>query len=141
MIHVLIDANVPLNMYLAHAQQRPLINESVLVMDAIAKGSLKGYITPTIFSNVHYFLRKYLGPARAVKHSEDLLSHTSMIPQDEKTFREALRSGWPDVEDAAQYFALRSEKLLTHLCSMNIKHYKKATGIKVVDPAMLLRLI
>ena len=30
---------------------------------------------------------------------------------------------------------------ITHLCTANGKHFKKATGIKVVSPAQLLRLI
>jgi len=140
-MHVLVDANVPLNMWLHPVQPRHMVDESVLVLDAAAKRRINMYITPTIFSNIFYMLQQELGKAQAIPLCDDLLDQTAIIPQDEHAFRQALRSGWPDVEDAALYFAALMEPRISLLCTTNTKHFKKALGLKVVTPAQLLKLI
>ncbi len=140
-MHVLIDANVPLDLWLEPVMTRHSVSESTLVFDAVAKGRITAYITPTIFSIVFFFLRKHLGQAKAVPLASDLLLHTKMVGQDEAVFRSALESGWADTEDAAQYFAARKQPRITHICTSNGKHYKAATGIKVVSPSALLKIL
>lgn len=141
-MHVLLDTNVPLNMWLAPTTTtRPMAAQSALVMDAAAKRLIHAYITPVIFSNVFYFLRKELGQAKAITLCDDLVVHTSMLAQDAATFRKVLASGWPDVEDAAQYFAAKADPRITHICTSNGKHFKGAVGIAVLSPAELLRLL
>ena len=141
MTHVLLDTNVPLNMWLAPATPRPMVVDSALVMDAAATGRIIAYITPTIFSNVFYFLRKELGQARAIALGDDLLVQTAMLAQDGATFRKAMASGWADVEDAAQYFAAKADPRLTHICTTNGKHFRGAKGITVLSPRELLKLL
>ncbi|MGB3526435.1 MAG: PIN domain-containing protein [Flavobacteriales bacterium] len=138
-MHVLIDANVPLDMWLEPVMSRHSVDSSTLVFDAVAKGRITAYITPTIFSNVFFFLRKHLGQAKAIPLAMDLLLHTKMLGQDPAVFRNALESGWSDTEDAAQYFAAKQQSRITHICTSNTKHFKAAKGIKVVSPAALLK--
>lgn len=140
MIHVLLDANVPLNMWLDAKGARPMASESTLVMDAAAKGHITAYLTPTIFTNVFYFLSKEIGKSKAITLATDLLDQTNMVSQDEAVFRSAFASGWTDIEDATQYFAAKADPRITHLCTSNGRHYKAAIGIKVVSPATLLKL-
>ncbi|MCI1753501.1 MAG: PIN domain-containing protein [Flavobacteriales bacterium] len=140
-MHVLIDANVPLDLWLEPVMTRHSANESTLVFDAVAKGRITAYITPTIFSNVFFLLRKYLGQAKAIPLASDLLRITNMVGQDEAVFRSALESGWSDTEDAAQYFAAMKQPRITHICTSNGNHFKKATGIQVVSPAGLLKIL
>ena len=139
MIHVLLDANVPLNMWLDAKGVRPVASESTLVMDAAAKGRITAYLTPTIFNNVFYFLSKEIGRSKAITLAADLLDQTSMVSQDEAVFRSAFTSGWTDIEDATQYFAAKAHPRITHLCTSNRRHYKAAIGIKLVSPAALLK--
>ena len=138
---VLLDPNVPLNMYLDGHEKRPMAEESTLVMDAVAKRHLAGYLTPVGFHIVFYFLKKAFGKQQAVVKSLDLLDQVDLVVQNETVFRNALDSGWPDVEDAGQYFAAKHMPAITHLCTTNGKHYKRATGIKVVNPDQLLALL
>lgn len=137
-MNVLLDPNVPLNMYLNGLEARSMPKESTLVMDAVAKGRITAFVTPVGFHIVFYFLKKAFGKQQAVGRGLDFLQQVRMISQDEVVFRNALGSGWPDVEDASQYFAAKASPRITHLCTTNGKHYKKATGVKVVDPAQLL---
>lgn len=139
MNHVLVDANVPLNMWLQDVTERPMAKESGLVMAMAADGLISAYITPSAVSNTFYFLRKHLGQRTAIDLTEDLLDQTAIIQQDEVSYRNALRSGWPDVEDATLYFAALMEPRIKWLCTTNTKHFKKALGIQVVTPAQLLK--
>lgn len=138
---VLLDPNVPLNMYLDGYEKRSMPGESTLVMDAIAKQRITGFVSSTGFHIVYYFLKRTFGRQQALLKGIDFLDQVEVIGQDAAVFRNALESGWPDVEDAGQYFAAKRKAEVTHLCTTNGKHFKKATGIKVVSPAQLLRLI
>lgn len=140
MKHVLLDTNIPLNMMLDSAK-RAMPLESTLVMNALVMGEFVAYITPTTFSNMFYAVRKERGQAEAIRFMREMLDSIRIIDQNEGVFRNAVDSGWPDVEDAAQYFAAKRMAGITHLCTTNGKHFKKATGIKVVDPAQLLAIL
>lgn len=140
MIHVLLDTNIPLNMLL-DPLKRAMPVESGLVMDALVKRRFTGYIMPTTFSNLYFMVKREKGRDAAVQFASALLDMVSLVEQTETVFRNALESGWPDVEDAGQYFTAKRKTGITHLCTTNGKHFKKATGIKVVSPAQLLKLI
>ena len=140
-MHVLIDSNVPLNIYLFRITKRPMPVLSGKVMAAAVRGQITAYMTPTAFSNTYYFLQKYLAPAAANHRAEDLLDVVRIVGQDEDVFRKALNSGWSDVEDAGQYFAALRVPRITHLCTMNSKDFARATGVKAVSPKDLLSLL
>lgn len=67
-MHVLIDANVPLDMWLEPVMSRHSVDASTLVFDAVAKGRITAYITPTIFSNVFFFLRTWPSQSHSAGH-------------------------------------------------------------------------
>lgn len=127
-------------MWLQGVAERPMAKESGLVLAMAADGLLSVYMTPSIITNTFYFLRKHLGQRAAITLTEDLLDLAAIIPQDEHNFRQALRSGWPDVEDASLYFAALMEPRITLLCTTNTKHFKQAVGLQVVTPAQLLKM-
>lgn len=115
--------------------------ESAKVLAAAADGFINVYITPSTFVTTYYFLRKHSGPVKARALATDILDCTAIIPQDENIFRKALGSGWTDVEDAAQYEAALMWPSISMICTLDKKHYRKAIGIKVIDPVALLRMI
>lgn len=115
--------------------------ESAKVFAAAADGFINAYITPSSFITAYYFLNKTFGLAKASSLANDVLDCTAIIPQDETILRKALNSGWTDVEDATQYEAALMWPSITMICTSNTRHYKKAIGIKVVDPLTLLKLI
>ncbi|MBS1939110.1 MAG: hypothetical protein JSS84_15010 [Bacteroidetes bacterium] len=142
MIHVLIDSTVPLNIYLdgIKGQNRPGPKASAEVMAASWKGNIHGYITPTAYSNVIYFLNKFLSPGEARVKASDMLDSYDIIGQDESVFRDALASGWKDIEDAGQYEAARRNAAITHICTNNVDDYP-VKNMKVLTPEELLMLL
>lgn len=142
MIHVLLDTNILLNIWLHGPDSpRPMATESARVFAAAADGLLNAYITPSTFTTAYYFLKKRFPRPKSISLATDILDVTALIPQDELIFRKALNNGWSDVEDAAQYEAALMWPSITLICTSDVKHYKKATGMKIVDPAALLQLI
>lgn len=141
MIHVLIDSTVPLNIFLhgIKGMKRPMPMESARVMAASLTGAIAGYATPTAYSNAYYFLQKFLPLHEAKARALDMLDAINIIGQDEAVFRNALASGWADVEDAGQYEAARRMLPITHICTNNLADYARAKGMKVLDPAQLLQ--
>ncbi len=142
MIHVLIDSTVPLNIYLdgIKGQNRPDPKESAEVMAASWMGKIHGDITPTTYSNVFYFVDKFLSPGEARDKALDVLDSFDIIGQDESVFRDALASGWKDIEDADQYQAARRNPAITHICTNNGDDYP-VKDMKVMAPKELLRLM
>lgn len=142
MIHVLIDSTVPLNIYLdgIKGQMRPDPKESAEVMAVSWKGKIHGYTTPTTYSNVFYFLDKFLSPGGARDKALDVLDSFDIIDQDEDVFRGALASGWKDIEDAGQYQAARRNPAITHICTNNVADYP-VKDMKVLAPNELLLLM
>lgn len=142
-MHVLIDSDVALNVYLhgapGHTRQLPM--ESAQVIAASVRGRIHAYLTPTAYSNTYYLLRKALPLAAANASAADLLNAVDILGQDERIFRQALASGWTDIEDAGQYYAAKADPRIAYIVTTNGKHFKKATGIKVLDPAQLLALL
>lgn len=143
MMHVLLDSDVLLNVYLQNAagHTRSQAIESAHVIANAVRGRIKAYLTPTAYSNVYYILRKSFTISKANGMAFDLLDAVNIIGQDEIIFRNALESGWADVEDAGQYFAAKADPRITHLCTTNHKHYKAAKGVAIVSPAALLKLL
>lgn len=140
-MNVLLDPNVPLNFYLDGVQERKMPAESTLVMDAMIKREFTGFLTPVGFHIILHFMKEVYQKAERIIRAKDLLAHVHIAGQDHAVFTHALNSGWTDMEDAGQYFAAKADPRITHLCTTNGKHFKKATGIKVVDPAQLLALL
>ena len=142
-MHVLIDSDVALNVYLhglpGSARQQPM--ESAQVMAASVRGRIKAYLTPTAYSNTYYIMCRSLKLAKANASAADLLDAVDIIGQDEGIFRKALASGWHDVEDAGQYYAAKADPRITHLSTTNARHFRDAKGITVVNPAQLLALL
>ncbi|MFT3885580.1 MAG: hypothetical protein QM724_09155 [Flavobacteriales bacterium] len=138
---VLLDPNVPLNMYLDGIQERSMPMESTLVMDALIKRRFTGFFTPVGFHIVMHFLKGAFKREGAIVKGRELLSHVQMVGQDHAVFAHVLNSGWTDVEDASQYFAAKADPRITHIVTTNGKHFKKATGLSIVDPAQLLALL
>ncbi|MBS1938034.1 MAG: hypothetical protein JSS84_09525 [Bacteroidetes bacterium] len=139
---VVLDSTIPLNVYLhgIKGMQRPMPVESARVMAAPLLGKMEAYMTPTAYSNVYYFLQKYLPLVDANASARDVLQVVTVIPQTKGIFLDALASGWADVEDAGQYLAAQAFNGITHICT-NDAGYPATPGIAVVNPAALLSLL
>ncbi len=130
MKHVLVDANVMLDVWL-----RGEAGASAAVIKAGAEGIIHLYVTPVILANTHYFLAQ-LNKSNAARSCAAFLDIAAVLPQPSDTLRQAFLSGWTDTEDAMHYFAaLNHAPRIGYLVTNNVKHFKAATELTVMTPA------
>jgi len=136
-MRILIDANVPLNVWLA---DRPMAVESEAVLRAVGNGRIHGCMTSSLVLFVLLALRKAHDAAFAEQRGNELLDIVTMIQQPKGVFRATLKERWPDLEDGFQYFAAkRYAHPVDVIVTNNTKHFKLAQGISVLTPEEFVR--
>jgi predicted nucleic acid-binding protein len=122
-IDILIDTDVILDLLL----DRPEFSENAAkLLSLCERGEVNGYVTPIIFANVFYFLKKVAGTEQAVLKSLALLNFLEVIPATKSNIKEALFSPMVDKEDAMQSMAAYSHGSIHAIVTRNVKGYKKS---------------
>ncbi len=132
---VLLDSDVLLDFFF---DRQPFSDHSARVLVLCESGQIKGYITPVIFSNTYYLLRQVASHRLAVEKLEALISMLEIIPIDKEIIRNALRSGFSDLEDALQNYSAVKSRKIDVILTRNLKDYKKSELI-VMTPEQFLR--
>jgi predicted nucleic acid-binding protein len=92
------------------------------IFSLLEKGELEGCVSPLIFANLFYILRKLKSGPEALKILQKLKVLVRVLPIDEKTIEMALASDFKDFEDAIQsYSAL--ENGVKVIITRNLKDY------------------
>jgi predicted nucleic acid-binding protein len=94
--------------------------------------------SPVAFVNVNYFLNKFDSNNRSILLNK-LRSIISIITIGEPIIDLALKSNFPDFEDAVQYYTAISANADV-IVTRNIKHYKQST-IPVLTAEQFLRTL
>jgi hypothetical protein len=77
-------------------------------------------------SNIHYLLRKQYGNVGAISKIEELVSFSKILPVTEKEVFAAMKSGFPDFEDAIQYFTALQNPDIKGIITRNATDYRKS---------------
>ncbi len=105
---VLVDTDVLLDFLLGRQPFFPASAEFFLLVQA---GEIEAFVTPVIFSNLFYILRKKLTGPDAVATLRKLRLLTRVLRADESVVDQALASSFTDFEDAIQYYSALVEDL------------------------------
>jgi predicted nucleic acid-binding protein len=105
---VFLDTDIILDLLLA---RKPFFAPAVELFDRIESRTLDGFVSPLVFSNLFYILRKHLPAPGAVVALRKLRLLVRVLPIDERTIDEALASNFRDFEDAIQYHGARAQRL------------------------------
>ena len=89
-----------------------------------------------------YFLKKAkVDYAVIIEITESLLKTLSLISCTEKIFLDAINSGFPDLEDAVQYYTALQIKGIDYFITSNTRDYKKASlQLPVITPGKFMAL-
>lgn len=132
-MRILIDANVPLNVWLA---DRPMSRESALVMQAVGDGKIQGYMTSSLVLFVFIWLQKAHSPAAVERLGKQLLEIITVIPQQKGSFIAGLEDLWADAEDGFQFqAAVRYRPKLDMIVTTNTRHFQRAKDMAVLNPS------
>lgn len=117
---IFVDSDIILDL----VQERDDYLDAVELFNLIEDNKIKGYVSPLIFSNLFYILRKQESGKFALQVLNRLKALLHILTIDEKTIGLALSSGFKDFEDAIQYYSALSENL-EYLITRNKEDYKK----------------
>lgn len=133
---VLIDVNVVLDVLLARV---PWAGDSALLLDAVERRKVTGYVAGHTITTVHYIVARNVGARKAATAVTDLLRIASVVPIEAADFAQALVFGMADFEDAVQ--AAAAAKIgADYVATRNEKDYRRSP-VKARSPSQLLALL
>ncbi len=124
---ILLDCDVLLDVM---AGREKFLADSACVLDACETGKIHGAIAWHTLANAYYLADD---GKRALKFFEDLLSFIEVVGGDTEAARAAIRSGFPDFEDALQSVCAGKFEA-DFIVTRNVKDYK-LSRVKAVSPA------
>lgn len=138
-----VDANILLDALL----ERPDHSEdSIALLAAGARGEVRLLTTPISIGVVLYHLqrsdadKKGLRLQKAQRILADLLACVELAPVDTEHFQKSIASGFGDLEDGAQYWAVVSAGTLDAVVSRD-PDYDGHIGVKRLSAKQALRLV
>jgi len=130
-----VDSDIILDLV---QKREPHFQHAVELFTLFEENKIKGYVSPLIFSNIFYILRKLESGKFALDVLSRLKSLVTILTIDSKIVEMALSSGFRDFEDAVQYYSA-IESNLDYLVTRNKGDYKKS-GIIVCTAREYLAL-
>jgi predicted nucleic acid-binding protein len=121
-MRIFIDTDVILDLLLA---REPFFSAATRLFLLVQDGEIEGCVSPLIFSNLFYILRKELSASEAIAALRKLKLITRVLPVDERTIDLALASSFTDFEDAIQYYTAL-EQGLDAVVTRNKQDFKSA---------------
>ncbi len=134
---VLIDTDVILDFFF---DRKPFSEFSTRVISLCESNKIKGFVTPVIFSNVYYLLRRTAKHEKVIDKLKQLLEIIDVLHMDKEVVKNALNSGFNDFEDALQNFSAISDGKIDMIITRNVKDFKKSE-LGVFTPETYLNLI
>jgi predicted nucleic acid-binding protein len=134
---VLIDTDVILDFFF---DRQPYAEYSAQVIGLCETYKIKGFVTPVIFSNVYYLLRRTARHDKVIDNLKQLLGITDVLAMDKEVVTNALNSGFKDFEDSLQNFAAMKHGAIDVILTRNLKDFSKSE-IGVLTPEPLTKNI
>jgi predicted nucleic acid-binding protein len=122
---VFMDSDIILDLM---QKRDPFFEESLDLFTLIEENKIKGYVSPLIFSNLFYVLRKLESNKFAINALTRLKTLLMIVNIDKKIIELALSSDFKDFEDAIQNYAA-IEAGTQYLITRNKADYKESSLI------------
>jgi predicted nucleic acid-binding protein len=121
MDRLFIDSDIILDLI----QERENFSDALQLFALIEENKVKAYVSPLIFANLFYILRKQESNKFALQVLIRLKALLHVLTINEKIIELALSSGFKDFEDAVQYYSALEENV-DYLITRNKEDYKKS---------------
>ena len=119
---IYLDTDIILDLL---AERTPFHAPAARLFSLIEAGEIKGCVSPLIFANLYYLLRKLKSGHEARTILTRLKLLLTVLPIDDKIIELALHSDFNDFEDAIQYFSAVNNGIEV-LLTRNKNDYKKS---------------
>jgi predicted nucleic acid-binding protein len=134
---VLIDTDVILDFFF---DRQPYAEYAAQVIGLCETNKIKGFVTPVIYSNVYYLLRRTARHDKVINNLKQLLGITDVLAMDKEVVMNALNSGFKDFEDSLQNFSAMKHGAIDVILTRNLKDFSKS-DIGVLTPETYIKSI
>lgn len=124
---IFIDSDIILDLI----QERENYSDALELFTLIEENKVKAYVSPLIFANLFYILRKQESSKFALQVLTRLKALLHILTIGNKIIELSLSSGFRDFEDAIQYYSALEENI-GYLITRNKADYKKS-GIVICN--------
>ncbi len=135
MRHVFLDTNVIVDLL---ADRKPFSAQAISLFKLSESGHVRLYCSTHSFATVYYLMKKLVDEKRLRSLMADLLDFMTLVPVTEDAVRQALRSSFPDFEDALQIKTAGQVTAINLIVTRNLKHFK-GSSIPVLAPDMAVQ--
>ena len=134
---IFVDTNVFLDAYLQRTENW---KDSEAILQLAAAEQITLFTSAINIVNVIYVLGKQKLNSNEIIDTIDLtLTYNQLANTSNSAFRQAIRAGFTDLEDAVQYYTALEVKGIDYFITSNIRDYKKATiQLPVLTPKEFL---
>jgi predicted nucleic acid-binding protein len=132
---VFIDTDIILDVAMA---RKPFFSASRTILAMAETGMIIGVTSSNCIANLYYILRKVGGDTDARAFISGLIKYVSVIAIDHHNVLEALKSKFPDFEDALQNCSAQ-ENQCEYVLTRNTADYK-GSKLKVSLPEDFIKL-
>jgi len=126
---ILIDINICIDVL---TYRKPFFKEAAHILQASENGEINAYISAISFDTIYYIMRPAQSRAQATGKLKKLTSITSVGTVNGSIIKDALNTGWNDLEDAIQYYTA-VHNYCEAVVSRNTKDFKP-NRIPVLSP-------
>jgi len=132
-MNLFIDTNVAVDVL---TRREPFWEEASRIWDLAEKQHIGGLISAISFTTIFYIVRKLGGKEVGLSAVRKALATFSTVACDERIIQQAIDSGWPDFEDAVQYFsAVRAQA--DRIVTRDPSHFRDSQ-VQAITPAEFL---
>jgi predicted nucleic acid-binding protein len=133
-INALIDTDVLID---SSFQRQPFAGDSTKLLELCELGTIQGYTTPLLISNLYYLIRKAQTHENTISIVKKLSQILTIIPVSKNSVSQAIESTFKDFEDALQYFTCMEHGNIQFIITRNKKDYK-SSALAVMTPTEFL---
>jgi predicted nucleic acid-binding protein len=133
-INALIDTDVLID---SSFQRQPFAGDSTKLLELCELGTIQGYTTPLLISNLYYLIRKAHTHENTISIVKKLSQILTIIPVSKNSVSQAIESTFKDFEDALQYFTCMEHGNIQFIITRNKKDYK-SSALAVMTPTEFL---
>ncbi len=131
-----LDTNVVIDFL---EDRDPFADFAEKILTLARNKKLNLFISALSISNIDYILKKKVGKETSLQLLEGLIQFIKILPVSEQEILAAMKSGFPDFEDAIQHFTALQNPDIKGIITRNVKDYKKSQ-IPIFTPESLIAI-
>lgn len=131
-----LDSDIILNFLLKRA---PFNTAAKQIFQLSLNTRVKVFVSSLAIAKIHYLCTKAAGKEESLLLLEELTDLVKILPVSEKEIFSAMKSGFPDFEDAVQHFTALQNPQIEGIITRNTADYRKSQ-LAIYTPESFLAL-